>query len=124
MIIFPKKPAELVKGWKKGQSMLNNFWRGWNTEYLQSLREKHSLNMKPIKGEVQRTPNVGEIVIVKEECLPRGSWKLAKIVSLIDSEIDKVPRAASLISSNGRSFKRPFRLLYPLVNYFVLTIAF
>jgi hypothetical protein len=105
---------KLIETWKKGQARINYFWQVWSTEYLQSLREKHTLKMKSIKGEVQRVPKVGEVVIVKEEGLPRGSWKLAKIQSLIKSEIDEVPRAASLISSSGRNFKRPFRLLYPL----------
>ena len=107
---------KLLKIWKRGQDLLNYFWKVWSTEYLQSLREKHTLKMKAIKGEVQREPKVGEIVIVKEEGIPRGSWKLAKIQSLIYSEVDDVPRAASLISSSGRNFKRPFRLLYPLEN--------
>ena len=70
--------------------------------------------MKSMKGEIQRGPNIGEVVIRKEDDLPRGSWKLAKITDLIKGEMDDVPRAANLITSNGRNFKRPLRLLYPL----------
>ena len=70
--------------------------------------------MKPIKGEVQRDPRIGEVVIVKDDDLTRASWKLARITGLIKSNIDDIPRAANLITSCGRHFKRPLRLLYPL----------
>ena len=59
-------------------------------------------------------PNVGEVVIVKELSLPRGSWKLGRVVRLINTEIDDVPRGAELTLSSGRNIKRPFKLLFPL----------
>ena len=104
----------LVKIWKKGQSRLNEFWKSWSNQYLQSLRERHTLLMKSIKGEVPRNPCIGEVVIIKDEDIPRGRWKIARVVSLIDSDVDKQPRAANLVTSNGRNLKRPFRSLYPL----------
>ena len=104
----------IVANWRKGQAKLNAFWQTWVAEYLPTLRERHTLHMKSIKGENPRSPNIGEVVIVKEEDMPRGSWKLARITGLIKSEVDGVARAASLKSSNGREFRRPFRLLYPL----------
>ena len=35
---------------------LLDVWKMWSDEYLQSLREKQSLKMKPVKGEVNRIP--------------------------------------------------------------------
>ena len=93
---------------------LQGFWESWISEYLPTLRERHSLQMKAVKGEVVRSPVVGEVVIVKEDNMPRGSWKLGRIVNLINSEIDGIARAATLIMNNGKQFRRPFRLLYPL----------
>ena len=81
---------------------------------MKSLRETHTLNMRPIKGEINRTPNIGEAVIIKEEGTPRGNWKIARIENLIKSDVDGVCRAASLVLSSGRKLKRPFRLIYPL----------
>ena len=104
----------LLEAWKRGQIHLNRFWMTWSNEYLQNLREKHCLNMKPMKGEITRMPRVGEVVIVKEEGMPRGSWKLARISNLIESEIDGLSRAANLQTMNGNFIKRPLRLLYPL----------
>ena len=100
--------------WKQGQCHLNKFWKSWLTEYLPSLRERFNTEMKPAKGEVDRTPNVGEIVIVKEEDFPRGKWKIAKIIKVIDSESDGLQRGVKLRYPSGRITNRPFRLIYPL----------
>ena len=104
----------LLQSWKRGQEYLNRFWTVWSDEYLKSLRETHTVNMKPIKGEVNRIPRVGEVVIIKEEGIARGSWKMARIENLIKSDIDDICRAAALVTSSGRLLKRPFRLIYPL----------
>ena len=82
---------------EKGQDRLDQFWDIWWTEYLQTLRERHALMMKSRKGEIQRIPKVEEVVIIKEEGIPRGSWMIATIQSLIKSEIDNVPRAAAIM---------------------------
>ena len=104
----------LLENWKRGQIYLNHFWTIWSNEYLQSLREKHILKMRPIKGEVTRIPRVGEVVIIKEEGLPRGRWKLAKIKNLIKSELDGLIRAVNLVMANGKTIKRPVRFIYPM----------
>ena len=104
----------LLQSWRIGQTHLDVFWKIWSTEYMQSLRETHTAKMKPVKGEVTRVPRVGEVVTLKEDNLPRGSWKLARIDSLIESSADGVHRAAVVITSTGRKLKRPYRLIYPL----------
>ena len=93
---------------------MENFWQIWLLENLPALRERHTLQMKRIKGEVTRRPEVGEVVIVKEENIPRGSWKLAKIQYLIQGQVDGIERAAKLISPFGEEFRTPLRLVYPL----------
>ena len=52
--------------------------------------------MKPVKGKVCTSARIGDILLIKDEHLHRGSWKIAKIMSLISSEVDGVPRAAKL----------------------------
>ena len=112
----PKETSvtKLVESWRKGQVHLNRFWTTWCTDYMQQLRESHILLMRSKKGEVIRFPATGEAVLVKEESLPRGCWKLAKVSNLIRSEIDNVPRAAKLITCKGKVMKRPLKDLYPL----------
>ena len=55
-----------------------------------------------------------EVVIIKEEGLSRGCWKLFRIEKLIERDIDGAQRAAILITPNGKLIKRPLRLIYPL----------
>ena len=77
-IEFKESSAEkLLSRWKKGQVLLNKFCQIWSSEYLNALRERKVLEMKCTKGEVDRNPRCGEIVLVKQEGLKRGSWKLA-----------------------------------------------
>ena len=67
-----------------------------------------------LKGELTRIPILEEVVIVKEEGLPRGRWKLAKVKEILKSGIDNVERAVRLLMPNGKYITRPFRLVYPL----------
>ena len=66
------------------------------------------------QGGIFRKPRIGEVVIIKEDGVPRGNWKLAKVKTLIQSDIDGIYRAATLVTSSGKILKRPLRLLYPL----------
>ena len=55
-----------------------------------------------------------DVVTIKEDGMPRGSWKLARIQSLIKSDVDRISRAAALIIPSGKVLKRPYRMIYPL----------
>ena len=79
---------DLLESWRRGQVHLNNFWKIWTNDYLQTLRETHTSNLKPIKGQVNRIPSIGEVVILKEDLIPRGRWKLGRIEALIESSVD------------------------------------
>ena len=48
-------------------------WNRWTREYVRSCREQHRLS-----GAKKTThPNVGDVVIIKEDQKPRNVWKLA-----------------------------------------------
>ena len=104
----------LLRSWKKGQVNLKQFLKSWLTEYLPSLRERYNVVMKSIKGELDRIPRIGEVVIVEQEGLPRGRWKIARVMKLMRSDIDGLERAAKLQFPSGYITCRPLRLLYPL----------
>ena len=48
-----------------------------------------------------------------KENLPRGAWKLGKIIKLIESEDGEI-RAATLLLPTRSTVNRPINLLYPL----------
>ena len=52
----------------------DHFWIRWRNEYLLELRNSHRLKTRDAEGQ---TVPVGDVVIVHEDGLHRGLWKLA-----------------------------------------------
>ena len=77
-----------------------------------SLRERLKLKLKSPRIEANETPRIGDIVQLKED-LPRGSWKLGKIVELITSNDGNI-RAAKVLLPTKNVVNRSLNLLYPL----------
>ena len=94
-------------------SVLNHFWRRWSREYLLELRESHrrqaSKDRPPIK--------VGDVVLLEDQDKPRGFWRLARVMKLLDSKDNNVRGAEIRLSTpTGRptTLRRPVQALYPL----------
>ena len=107
--------SQLTKQVKYLASVLNHFWKRWRSEYLNKLRERHHYSVK-------KTPNCpsvskGDVVIIHDDALPRGLWKLGRTQELFSSH-DGPPRAA-LVRVAARDcqhvlLRRPLQLLYQL----------
>ena len=102
-------PLKIRKG---GKRLLESFWKLWQSDYLLSLRERSTLKLKSPRIESKETPQIGDIAQLKED-LPRGSWKLGKIVELITSNDGNI-RAAKVLLSTKNVVSRPLNLLCPL----------
>ena len=64
--------------WKKVINVIDKFWEYWRQNYLFSLRErKNNLN-----SERSIFPKIGEVVLIEQEMLPRGAWRLGRIIKL------------------------------------------
>ena len=103
---------------KHQNNVLNHFWKRWRTEYLGHLREVHSHCNKNSQSKQNRLVSVGDVVVVRDDQLPRGRWRLGVIVEVMRGR-DGVIRAASVrvaVSGERRQsvLKRPIQLLYPL----------
>ena len=70
---FQQADLYLSKRWRRVQYLANEFQNRWKKEFLQSLQ----LRQKWIP--VQRNLQVDDIVIVKDESLPRNRWKLGRV---------------------------------------------
>ncbi|XP_063604967.1 uncharacterized protein LOC134780266 [Penaeus indicus] len=75
------------KRWRRVQYLANEFWNRWKKEYVQLLqcRKKWPSVTKNVKG--------NDIVIVKEQNLPRNSWKLGCVSEVIPSKDGLVRKA-------------------------------
>ena len=112
---FDIDSTQLTRRMKHLSNLLNHFWKRWRNEYLAELRESHRHLLKKSHGKTR--VSVGDVVIVHEEGLPRGFWKLGRIQALILGR-DGKPRGAVVgIAGKNRCFtslNRPLQLLYPL----------
>ena len=109
---YESTTERILKVWKKGQNMLNNFWQIWRNEYLLSLRERTQSRLKSNRIQSSVKPNVGDVVIVKDN-IHRGNWKLAKIEQLVPSRDGEI-RSCKIKLPSGTILNRPMNLLYPI----------
>jgi hypothetical protein len=109
---YESSAKRMLKIWKKGQKLLNQFWKIWHKEYLLSLRERTQTMLKSHRIQSMFQPNVGDIVLIKDE-IPRGSWKLGHISKLVISK-DGECRSAKVKLASGNTIGRPLNQLYPV----------
>ncbi|XP_070543823.1 uncharacterized protein [Ptychodera flava] len=92
--------------------LLSHFWQRWSREYLTSLRERDSLNTT--KGTTENVINVGDIVLVEDNRVPRMKWNLA-VVENLNYGNDNLVRSAEIKTKFGRT-NRPIKKLYPILE--------
>lgn len=111
---IPKESTRdnLLKLWKKGQKLLNSFWKMWREDYVMSLRERMQSSLKAGKLRSPFQANIGDTVLLKDD-LPRGCWRLGLIVGRVLSHDNNV-RSVKVKLASGRVLNRPLNLLYPL----------
>ena len=76
----------------KKMNHLSNVIRKWRDEYLIQLRNLHRHSAR---NAASTLVNVGDMLVVHDEDLSRGLWKLARVESLV-TETDGVVRGATL----------------------------
>uniref|UniRef100_A0AC35ET50 Integrase catalytic domain-containing protein n=1 Tax=Panagrolaimus sp. PS1159 TaxID=55785 RepID=A0AC35ET50_9BILA len=110
---FPQEDfkTKLLKTLKTTTTCIDRTWKRWNKEYLTKLRET-SQNLHKQKG-LDLIPEVGEVVLIDDDEVPRGSWRLGKVVQVNESRDGKV-RAVVVQTSNGNLLNRSPAHLYPL----------
>ena len=75
----PQTRSELPRRLKYLTTVLSQFWRGWQKEYLTELRVHHNCQLK----NRQPTINVGDVVYIHKNRTPRLFWNMGVVKSLI-----------------------------------------
>ena len=65
------------------------------------------------KNQIDNTPQVGQVVIINDEKIPRHMWKLGRIERLISGNDGNV-RTADIYLPGNRHMQRSINMLYPL----------
>ena len=94
--------------WRRVQYLANLFWSHWKREYLTTLEARQKWT-KP-----RRNLIIGDIVLIKEENQPRGSWPMGKIIAL---EKDKEGLVRSVgVKTSTTEIRRPVQKLVLLLK--------
>jgi len=89
-----------TRRWKHVQLLLQGFWRRWYAEYLpqMQIRGKWTTKGMPAKK--------GDVVIIKDECLPPARWKLGLVIEVHPGRDGNV-RVVILRLGSGAEIRRP-----------------
>ncbi|VDD89456.1 unnamed protein product [Enterobius vermicularis] len=97
---------QLMKKYYATMKVADKFWKIWQRDHLQSLRENQRVylqNRKAKKGGIS----------ISDENIGRAQWKFAKIVKL-KADFDGEIRTATLKMTNGQNADRSIMHLCPL----------
>lgn len=117
--MFQYKDVFAVKRWKRVQYLVDQFWSRWKNEYVHQLQSRSKWQDK------RRNVQIGDIVVLKEENLPRNMWKMGKVVSVNVSD-DQCVRSVKLqmgdsnLDKLGRRVNKPCYLERPVHKIVVL----
>ena len=90
---------------------LSHFWSRWRKEYITDLREYHKENNSKVN-----VVAVGDLVLIHDDNVKRGLWKMGVIETLIVGQDGKIRGAAVRKAGKGKSevVTRPLQKLVPL----------
>ena len=103
---FQRDDTYSVKRWRRVQYLVDQFWSRWQREYLNLVQSRSKWQRS------RRNFSVGDVVILKEESLPRSMWKLGRIVEVYPSD-DNLVRSVKVVVGDSNLDKRGRRLSQP-----------
>ena len=86
--------------WKQAQAVAEHVWKRWTKEYLPTLIKRSKWRQE------QRNLQVGDLVLMSEPNLSRGSWPLARISRVFPAADGRV-RSAELQTASRKRYTRP-----------------
>ena len=92
--VFQSADLYSRKRWRRVQHLANEFWSRWRKEFLleKQQRQKWTQDRKNLQ--------IDDIVIMKEDNVPRSEWKLARVSSVYPSA-DGYVRKVQVALANG-----------------------
>lgn len=97
-----------LKRWKLLSQMTQDFWNRWSAEYLQTLQVRNKWTT------IEKSPRVGDIVLIKHEDTLPAKWPLARVIKVHKGPDDTI-RVVTLKTATSE-IKRPIVKIIPLVS--------
>ena len=98
----------LRKSWRTAQFMADQFWRRWVKEYLPEILRRTRWH----RSQGDRPLAVGDVVVIADEKLPRGSWPLGRVTA-VHPGADQRVRVVDVKTATG-TYRRPVARLCKL----------
>ena len=90
--IFTNEDSYATRRWKQVQFLADLFWKRWSREYLPTLQRRQ----KWLKARRNLTP--GDLVLIVDQSVNRGSWPLARVLEVYTAR-DGYVRSARVATS-------------------------
>lgn len=110
---FIQSRKQAIEAITFSEKIADKFWDTWRSEYLVALREMQKQQLRQPRHLARDCPELGEVVLIEQDLLPRGSWPYGKITEIIASS-DGLVRSAKILMPNKNLIHRPLNKIYPL----------
>lgn len=114
---FVKQDVYATKRWRRVQYLIEQFWSRWKKEYLLNIAARQKWHIP------RRNLQVNDVVIIKDDMLPRGQWQLGRVVETSEGSDGLVRRVKLQLGErkqNQRSkptvIERPIQKLVVLIE--------
>ena len=116
---FQRADLYLRKRWRRVQHLANEFWSRWRKEFLQNIQVRQRW-VRP-----RRDLRIGDVVIIKDDNLPRNCWQLGRVDETVhddDGHVRRVKLANADRSLNvkGKRVKQTAYLERPIQKLVLL----
>ena len=101
---FVKEDLFSRKKWRQAQILADHFWKRWVKEYVLSLQERQKWQ-RP-----RRNADVGDLVLLVDDCLPRSQWRMGRVKAVFPSK-DGLVRSVEVKTGASSSLVRPIQKL-------------
>ena len=100
--VFLREDLYLRRRWRRAQHLANVFWERWRKAFL------HTLQLRKRWIKPQRNMAVNDVVIVKDENVPRNAWRLTRVEEVFSSHDGLVRKVRSTCpQTSSHSGSRP-----------------
>ncbi|KAI7806542.1 hypothetical protein IRJ41_007791 [Triplophysa rosa] len=86
---FQREDMYASRRWRRVQYLIEQFWSRWKREYLLNISTRQKWHVP------RRNLSVNDIVIIKEDMLPRSRWQLGRVVE-VTQESDGLVRRVKI----------------------------
>ena len=107
------------KSWRRVQYLLEQFWRRWQREYLQSIQPRQKWLT------LRENIETDDICLIKDYTLPRNHWSLGRVVEVMVDDLGLTRKVKLILPSqlNGRGERMgPIKTLERPIHNLVLIV--